>query len=102
MDTDKAVSGILREEILQNLVDILKDMTSDWDLEYDGQIGSGTRLIEDLAFESIDIVQLVVAIEEKFKRRGMPYEELLMEDGRYVDEVVVGDVVEFLFRHLKN
>lgn len=102
MESNKAAFDISKEDILRNLVDILKDMTSDWDLEYDGQIGEGTKLIEDLSFESIDIVQLVVAIEEKFKRRGMPYEELLMEDGRYVDEVVVGDVVEFLFRRLKN
>ena len=47
-----------------------------------GQIG-------DLGFESIDIVQFVVALEENFKRRDMPFEKLLMIDGRYVDELSV-------------
>jgi acyl carrier protein len=92
--------GVDREAILNALIAILEDMTSDWDTEFESSIGPDTRLIEDLAFESIDIVQFIVAIEEKFKRRGMPYEEFLMTEGRYVDEIKVSDVVAFLNCHL--
>ena len=93
---------IAKEEILFKLIEILKDMTSDWDLDYSGGIGLETRLVTDLGFESIDIVQFVVAIEERFKRRRLPFEELLMNDGRYVDDVNVRDTVDFLYRHLNN
>ncbi len=93
-------AGTTREKILENLVQILEDMTADWDMELDDSIGEATRLMADLEFESIDVVQFIVAIEERFQRRGMPFEELLMEDGRYVDEITVRDTVDFLDRHL--
>ncbi len=91
---------IPKDRILFDLVEILKDMTSDWDNEITGPIGSETRLIRDLYFESIDVVQLVVAIQEHYHRHNLPFEELLMSDGRYVDELIVSDAVDFLHRHL--
>jgi acyl carrier protein len=93
---------ISQKAILSALIAILEDMTSEWDTDFESAIGPNTRLIADLAFESIDIVQFIVAIEESFKRRGLPYEEFLMTDGRYVDEIKVGDIVAFLNRHLNN
>jgi len=91
-----------QEAILQGIIHILEDMTSDWDMEFNGPIGENTKLIGELGFESIDVVQFIVAIEENFQRRGLPYEEFFMRDGRYVDEIVVADVVAFLYRHLNN
>jgi acyl carrier protein len=91
-----------REEILTGLVEILEDMTSDWDMDYDGGIGTETRLIGDLEFESIDVVQLILAIEEKFERKKLPFERLIMRDGRYVDEIGVGSAVDFLFEELNK
>lgn len=86
--------------ITQNVIGILKDMTSDWDIPLDGEINRETRLIGDLAFESIDIVQLVVAIEGAFGKRGIPFEKLLMVDGRYVDDLTVADMADFLAQNL--
>jgi acyl carrier protein len=86
--------------ILQSVIQILEDMTSDWDLDFSGGIKSDTRLIADLAFESIDMVQVVVAIEEKFMRRDLPFEKLLMVDGRYVDDLSVAEVSSFLQEYL--
>ena len=91
-----------KEAILQGIINILADMTADWDMEFEGAIGSETKLISDLEFESIDVVQFIVAIEEHFKRRGLPFEELLMIDGRYVDEIKVADTVAFLDHHFNN
>ena len=84
------------------VVQIVKDLTQDWDTEYSGGIGPETRLIGDLAFESIDVVQLIAAIEEHYQRRDLPFEELVMTDGRYVDEIRVAEVAAFLDRHLGN
>ncbi len=101
MENEACKKKITKAEILKDIVGILEDMTSDWDMEFSGPIGPETRLMSDLEFESIDVVQFIVAIEERFKRRNMPFEELLMEDGRYVDEITVEDAVNFLYTHLQ-
>lgn len=102
MRSETTSSQFTGETILQNIIQILEHMTSDWDMEFTGPIGPDTRLIADLAFESIDVVQFIVAIEERFQRRGLPFEELLMVDGRYVDEIKVAGTVDFLAHHLND
>ena len=46
------------------------------------------------------MVQLVVAIEEAYQSRSLPFEKLLMADGRYVDELAVSQIVDFLVANL--
>jgi acyl carrier protein len=92
--------NVTKEKIQSDIIELLKDLTSDWDLELDVSFHAGTQLVNELEFESIDIVEFVVAVEELYKRRGLPFEELLMLDGRYVDEITVNDVVNFLYPHL--
>jgi len=94
--------NLSKELILKSIIGILKDMTCDCDMELGEAIGADTKLISDLAFGSIDVVQFVIAIEERFKRRGLPFEELVMTDGRYADEIKVSDVVDFLYGHLND
>ncbi len=91
---------LTEETILKDIVNILQEMTSDWDIEFNGPIGPETKIISDLSFESIDVVQFIVAIEEHFQIRGLPFEELIMMDGRYVDEVEVGETATFLHTQL--
>jgi acyl carrier protein len=86
--------------ILKGLLEILEDMIADWDMDLDAPLGPDTRLIADLNFESIDVVQFVAAIEEHFRNRAIPFEELVMQDGRYVDEITVSTVRDFLAIHL--
>ena len=86
--------------ILRELIAILEDMTRDWELTFSGVIKPTTCLIHDLTFESIDMVQLLVAIGERFKVHNLPFESLLMTDGRYVDELRVQHVVDFLYAEL--
>ncbi len=89
-----------KEEILEDTIGIINEMTSDWDIGFSGGINADTKLIEDLGFESIDVVQLVGAIEEHFQKSGLPFEEILIKDGNYVDEIRVSEIAEFLNRHL--
>jgi acyl carrier protein len=91
-----------KAQILEDLVAMLEDMTSDWDTEYDEGITLQTRLIGDLEFESIDVVQFILDIEERYQRRKLPFEKLIMRDGRYVDEILVGDAVDFLHQELNR
>ena len=100
MNTEATPPSFTRAELERDLLAILTDMTADWDLSFTGGVQPDTRLMADLAFESIDGVQLVVAIEAHVKRRHLHFEHLLMVDGRYVQELQVREIVDFLDKQL--
>ncbi len=106
-DVTAAASTRSPQEIAQlsagisvKLVKLLEDFTQDWDHEMGGKMNRDTKLAHDLSFESIDIIQLVVAIEEDVTQRKMPFDQLLMKDGRYVDDLSVGQISDFLAANL--
>jgi acyl carrier protein len=88
------------EELSAQVIAVLNEVTMDWELDLEEEIGPSTRLIDDLAFESIDIVRFVVALEQHFNCKGLPFEKLFMRDGDYVDELRVNEVVDFLSKSL--
>lgn len=90
------MSEFTQQSLEDTVVRVLNDIVSDWDLELDDGIGPTTTLIEDLAFESIDIVQFSVALEQALGRKDLPFEKLFIEDGNYVDDVSVTDITSFL------
>ena len=71
-------------------------MTQDWDLMLDEPIGGATALVAELGFASIDIIHLVVAVEEHFGHGKLGFEDLLMVDGQYIDDLRVDQLVAFL------
>lgn len=87
---------LTRDEYTARLITLLEDFTQDWDNEFEGAMSDATRLFADLAFESIDIIQLVVAIQEEVLRAPAPFEKLLMREGRYVDDLSIGQIADFL------
>jgi acyl carrier protein len=106
-DNSAARSGRTPQELAQlsagistKLTKLLEDFTQDWDHEMSGKMTRETKLAGDLGFESIDIIQLVVAIEEDITQRKMPFDQLLMKDGRYVDDLNIGQISDFLAAHL--
>ncbi len=85
-----------KEALTATIVSVLETTIGDWDLEVEGGITAETTLIEDLEFESIDVVQFFVAVEQALQRKGIPFEKLFIEEGAYVDDVSVREVVDFL------
>lgn len=81
------------------LIALLMDFTQDWDNEFEGQMGRATRLLGDLGFESIDIIQFVVAVQEDIVKRKLSFDQLLMKDGRYVDDLSIGQIADYLAAH---
>lgn len=94
--------AIERDQISKDLVDILNEMIDDWGVELDNPIGDDTALVADLEFSSIDIIHLVMAIEDHFEHPKMGFNDLLMEDGKYVQDLEVGQVVDFIDSKLKG
>ena len=91
-----------KETILKELIKILEDMSSDWDLDYSDGIHGDTRLVADLLFESIEVVQLLVAIEQHFNMKNLPTEKLLMRDGKYVQDLTVSEIANFMDEEMKQ
>jgi acyl carrier protein len=89
---------LTKAEIEAKIIEVLEEMTVDWDLDL--KIGADTRLIEDLMFESVDIVRFVVALEQALNVKGLPFEKLFMDDGDYVEEILVSQAVLFLENNL--
>jgi acyl carrier protein len=88
-----------KETYVAQLITLIADFTQDWDHEFDGALSADSKLLEHLGFESIDIVQLVVAIEEDITHKKVPFDKLLMKDGRYVDDLSIGQIADFLVAH---
>lgn len=84
------------ERIRDEVTGILGDMTRDWDFEYSEGICDKTRLVADLGCESIDFVMLIVSIEAAFHRKNLPFEDLLMKNGKFVGDVTVDQIVAML------
>lgn len=91
---------LTKNQVQSDIVSILKDMTQEWELDLN-DINPKTHLVEDLGFGSIDIIQLVVAIEEHFKQK-LGFNELLMHDGQYVDDLSIGELVSFVSGKLQG
>jgi acyl carrier protein len=100
MQRTQATQKYELDEIARGVIGILESMTSDWDTGLSGGINLNTSLMHELTFESIDIVMLIVAIEEHFNRPNLPFEEVLLADGQFVQDLRVADLVGFLNRHL--
>ncbi|HSW12308.1 MAG TPA: acyl carrier protein [Solimonas sp.] len=86
----------------KKLIALLQDFTQDWDNEFEGEMGRSTKLLGDLSFESIDIIQLIVAIQEEVVGAKLPFEKLLMRDGRYVDDLSIGQIADFLAQNAQG
>lgn len=81
----------------KDVIEILSDLTADWDdLGLNGPLGPNTAVVAELGFESLDVVYMVTAIEERYDRRDLPFEQLLMVDGSYVSDLTVKQIAAFL------
>lgn len=96
----KSTHSVNPDLILPDLIGMLKDLTSDWDTGFSGEISPATRLMGDLAFESVDVVHLIVAIQERYGKFDIPFEKLIMNEGRYVTDLTVEKIAEFLKANL--
>jgi acyl carrier protein len=87
--------------VISAVIEILADMTSDWDLDLAGGIREDSRLVADLGFESLDVVMLLVALEEEFDHEDLPFTELLFVDEVLVEDVSARELGLFLCRHVR-
>lgn len=84
-------------QVHNTILDLMARLAGDW--EYDGEITVRTRLFGDLGFESLDLVVLGTAIQERFGK--LPFSEFFAEIGQRPDrDLAVGDLVAFVCEHV--
>lgn len=83
-----------KNTVKQTVIATLEDFIADWGLE--AEITPQTRIVGDLEFDSIDVIQFTVALESAFGSRKIGFQALLMQDGRYVDDLTVAEFQAFL------
>ena len=91
---------ITKPEVTNKVLVLLDQLASDW--EYEEEITAETYLFSELGFQSLDAVVLGNALQEEYGQ-PLPYTELLSDIGqRTVNDVAVGEWIEFTYRHLSN
>lgn len=82
------------------MIAVATETVEDWGLDLPGGITSNTKLMGDLNFELIDIVQFAVGIERAFDRKGLPFEKLFIKDSAFVDDISISELTDFLCAEL--
>lgn len=81
------------------VIEIVAELTQDWDVDLEGGIGPETTMVGDIGFASIDFIQLVVAIESAYKQK-LGFQDLLMQNGAYVSDLSVRQIASFVATRL--
>ena len=92
---------IEEQPIAHLLIEIVSDLIQDWGLDLDEPVGVDTLLVADLEFASVDVIQLCVAVEEHYGRK-LGFQDLLMHDGSYVQDLALGEMVRFVAKQVSG
>ncbi|MGB5596787.1 MAG: sulfotransferase [Crocosphaera sp.] len=88
-------------QIKSAIIEIIEDLVQSQDIELDDPINLETTLVAELDLASMDFIQLVVAIEDHFQQK-LGFHDLLMSQGDYVDDITVGNLVNFVEKRLNS
>lgn len=89
------MTNLKKDTTIDTVVAIVEDLTQDWGLELEQPCGAQTKVVADLEFASVDIIQLCVALEQCYGRR-FGFQDLLMKDGSYVGDLSLGQFASFI------
>jgi acyl carrier protein len=80
-------------QLLDEVLELITSLAEDW--EYEGTITPKTLLFGELGLESLDLVVLGTAIQERYGR--VPFAEFLTDIGRRAaQDVSIGQLVTFI------
>jgi acyl carrier protein len=87
-----------RDQLRADVLEILREKRGKLDSDFSGSLTEETRLVGDLDFESVMIVEFCMAVGKHFRKK-LPFQNLVFQDGRFRD-FTVGQLVTFLEAHL--
>lgn len=89
-----------RAELLHDVVEIVRSKAQSVDIDFAGEIQRDTRILRDLDFESVAVVELCMAIGKHFRAK-LPFQQLVFRDGKFQD-FSVADMVDFVEQNLSS
>ena len=85
----------------QVVIGLTEDLVEDWGL--DGiEISKDTFLKGDLGFGSSDTMQLFAMIQEHYAGMAFKFQDLVMKDGKFVDDLKISQIVVFILKKLSS
>jgi len=93
-----AESAWTRDQIRTDVLEILREKARKLDSDFSGPLTEQTRVVGDLDFESVIIVEFCMAIGKHFRKK-LPFQNLVFRDGQFQD-FTVGQLLTFLEEHL--
>ena len=89
-----------RDRIRADVLALLEELGDDW--EHEGEITEDTDLVQSMGFESLDIVVLATALQERYPQE-IPFSEFFAELGqRNAAGLTVREWVDFVHTHVAS
>lgn len=85
---------------LATVIRTIEGLVQDW--EIDEPIDSDTKVVADLGFESVDLIQMIGALEESFRVHRLSLVDMLVVDGRYVDDLSIAQIADGVSLRLRQ
>lgn len=83
-----------RDAITSTIVSTIENITADWSLSAD--VHADTRLVGELGFTSMDIIDLFAMLDVALKTK-LPFEQFaVIEGGGYRQEFTVAELAAFI------
>jgi acyl carrier protein len=85
------------QQVLDEVLSLMTELSGDW--EYSDEITPETRLLGDLAMDSLDLVILGSELQERYGQ--LPFSEFLAELGKQEADqrdVTIGELVDLICR----
>jgi acyl carrier protein len=85
----------------ETVMEILEEFAEDWGLD-DIEMTPETFLKADLGFESTDTMQLFTAVQENYPAMKFTFQDLVVRDEKFVDDLQIKEIVTFIQTQLQS
>lgn len=82
------------------VMNILREFVEDWGLD-EFELSRETALKADIGFDSSDTMQLFAAIQEHYAGFTITFQDLVVQDDHFVEDLKVGEVIAFVGQSLQ-
>lgn len=84
----------------ETVTEILEEFAEDWGLD-DVELTPDTLLNADLGFQSSDTMQLFTAIQEAYPAFKFTFQDLVVRDEKFVEDLKIQDLISFVQNQLQ-
>ncbi len=89
-----------RDQLRTDVQEILREKIKKLNSDFSEPLTEETRIVGDLDFESVIIVEFCMAIGKHFRKK-LPFQDLVFQNGKFQD-FTLGQMLTFLEDHLTS